>query len=69
MTRPAEFVIELRAEADPQAKYGHAARDGTYRLRLALKCLLRGFGLRAVKVSPAVVEPPPAKNAPEVPQP
>jgi hypothetical protein len=31
----------------------------TQRLRLALKVLLRGFGLRAINVTPMVTEPKP----------
>jgi hypothetical protein len=50
-----EFVLTLRAGADPQARHGHAERDEEYRLKLALKVLLRSFGLRCVSVRPAIV--------------
>ncbi len=44
MRHPAEFLLRLRATADP------SDQDGTRRLRAALKRLLRGYGLRAVEV-------------------
>lgn len=48
----AGWVVHLRPVADPlhPRDSGHA-RPGAYRLKLALKCLLRGFGLRCVAVT------------------
>jgi hypothetical protein len=46
---PAEFLVRLRALPDRV--------PGPVRLRRALKCLLRSFGLRAVRVEPLPAEP------------
>jgi hypothetical protein len=50
---PYHFLVELAAGPDPQARYGHPARDGVYRLRLLLKVLDRAFRLKAVTIKPA----------------
>lgn len=50
MPDPAGYVLELVPLADPQAEWGHPARDADYRLKLALKYLLRAHGLRCVAV-------------------
>ncbi|TWT41092.1 hypothetical protein RAS1_37840 [Phycisphaerae bacterium RAS1] len=45
--RGPDFLLELRAEPAGVDVFG---RDPVYRLRVALKRLLRNFGLRAVRV-------------------
>lgn len=49
------FELVLQVDADPLAKaHGERyARDGAYRLKLALKRLLRDFGLKCVSVHDA----------------
>ena len=47
-TDPPDVQLVLRPVADPQVRYGHAERDADYRLKLALKTLLRSYGLRCV---------------------
>ncbi|WP_149112152.1 hypothetical protein [Limnoglobus roseus] len=54
------FVLVLRPVADPQAGPGVPPRDPDYRLKLALKTLLRAFGLRCVAVrNPQSSDPTP----------
>lgn len=57
MTKPRyQLLIEVQHQADDP--------DGTRRLRLVLKRLLRSFGLRCVTVTP-VPEPNPTTNLPK----
>jgi hypothetical protein len=51
------FVLTIRVGPDPQARHGFPARDGRYRLRLALKYLGRVLGLRCVRVGPVDDKP------------
>jgi hypothetical protein len=44
------YLIELKIGCDPQTEDGYPERSGDYRLRLGLKRLLRGLGLRCVRV-------------------
>ncbi len=55
-SRP-EFVVKLRAPADPTDP------GGIRRLRAALKRLGRGYGLRCVAITPAIDPPPPDAQA------
>jgi hypothetical protein len=48
-----DVVLVLRPVADPQARKGHPERDPTYRLRLALKAMLRAFGWKCVSMTNA----------------
>lgn len=49
---PSEYCITLVLEPkpDPLARRGYPERDPVYRLRLALKRLLREYGLKAIVV-------------------
>lgn len=60
--KPPVVVVELVAIADPAACHGTPARDPVIRLRLALKALLRAYGLRCVAVRDREAGPEPAKN-------
>jgi hypothetical protein len=58
-TDSADFPLTLILEAkqDPICRDGYPGRDPMYRLRLALKRLLRDYGLRAIVVrNPTQVE-------------
>jgi hypothetical protein len=48
---PAQAAMISRDVADPGERYGAPVRTPTYRLRLALKALLRSYGLRCVQVT------------------
>jgi hypothetical protein len=61
---PSTFTIDLVDAGDPQARHGLPARDGAYRLRLALKSLLRGFGLRCTAARPGTSDSAPTPNNP-----
>lgn len=43
-------ILELKAVEDPMQRQGLPPREPDYRLRLALKVLLRVYGLRCVSV-------------------
>ena len=51
MTAPEEpdTLLILRPVRDPMQRPGCPARDADYRLKLALKTLLRSFGLKCVR--------------------
>jgi hypothetical protein len=53
------FIVELEAVADPFYQTNRFHRSGDYRLRVALKALLRGYGLKCRSVRPAT---PPGAN-------
>ena len=57
-TDPDRFIVDLKAVADPLAATNHYVREPSYRLRLALKVLLRSFGLRCTRVAPALPPEP-----------
>lgn len=44
-----DVLLILRPGRDPLEGPGYPARDADYRLKLALKTLLRAFGLRCVR--------------------
>lgn len=46
--QPPDVTIVLRAVADPLVRAGLPERDMDYRLKLALKTLLRQFGLKCI---------------------
>jgi hypothetical protein len=48
-TDPPDVLLILRPGRDPMEAPGVPARDADYRLRLALKSLLRSFGLRCLR--------------------
>lgn len=76
MSADPDVMLILRPVADPHARAGAPPRAADYRLRLALKVLLRGFGLRCVRacevptgvkptdVPPTDARPPTHGNAP-----
>ncbi len=45
---PPDVLLVLRPVRDPLEGPGQPARDADYRLKLALKTLLRAYGLRCV---------------------
>jgi hypothetical protein len=45
-----DYMLVLRPVRDPLEAWGTPARDGGYRLKLALKTLLRSYGLKCVRV-------------------
>lgn len=47
----ADVVLVLRPVADPFAGPGRPPRDVPYRLKVALKVLLRSFGLKCISIS------------------
>ena len=55
--KPETWMIELTA-----IPWAHDTRPGIVRLRMALKTLLRCFGLRCLAVSPAKPEMVPTDN-------
>ena len=67
---PERFVLDLVALPDPHAGHGVPARSADYRLRLSLKVLLRGFGLKCARVRPAPPTPvqPETDHAPSPPR-
>lgn len=57
MAGPRErYVLTLEVVDDPLARTHPLNRSGPYRLRHALKLLLRQFGLRCKSVGPDVME-------------
>ncbi|MBX3399507.1 MAG: hypothetical protein KF873_12255 [Gemmataceae bacterium] len=46
---PPDVLLILHPGREPLERPGVPARDADYRLRLALKTLLRSFGLRCVR--------------------
>lgn len=55
MTERALYTLTLRPEPAGVDKHG---RDPEYRLRAALKLLLRSFGLRCVAITPSAAGEP-----------
>jgi hypothetical protein len=49
-TDPPDVLLILRPVRDPLEGPGYPARDADYRLKLALKTLLRAYRLRCVSV-------------------
>ena len=56
-TRGMTIILELKPVTDPLRRQGLPARDPTYRLKLALKRLLRDYGLECTSVRDGQGEP------------
>ena len=48
---PEETTLVIVPVADPLTRYGHAERSPDYRLKCALKELLRKYGFKVVRVT------------------
>lgn len=57
---PAGVYLELKALPDPLVRRGLPAREPVYRLRLALKTLLREYGLRCCSITTKLPPPTPS---------
>lgn len=53
-----DVLLVLRPVRDPLEGPGYPARDADYRLKLALKTLLRAYGLRCVSVRDVKTDAP-----------